>query len=175
MKRQVRRKPANPVYIALAAFSLAMLGSMAYVIHTGRVLSNEHVPNVRAAGRVKLDSTLAHLWFEELQSGDRYVSAEEVWQLLYSAQFYARAMVEGGEDEPDPQRVHRTGECNSRSQVLKNLVELDLVKGTDADIPPRIPVPISCSVFSQARPWPVAHPVPPCVVKPPTDRRAGRC
>lgn len=98
MKGLVQGKYANPFYAALAAFALAILGSMAYVIYSGWVVSREHVPNVRAAGRVKVDTTLAHLWFEELQSGDRHERPEAVWQLLDSARFYARAMLEGGQD-----------------------------------------------------------------------------
>jgi len=86
------------VYVALVIFSVAMLGAMGYALQTGARVSAEHSPLVRASARIKLDATLAHLWFEEILSGDRHESMDEVRRLLRSARFYTLAMVEGGED-----------------------------------------------------------------------------
>jgi C4-dicarboxylate-specific signal transduction histidine kinase len=84
------------VYFALGAFSLALLGAMGYVMHTGAKVHTKYVPLVRASGEIKLDATLAHLWFEEILSGDRHESMDEVWGRLETARRNARAMIEGG-------------------------------------------------------------------------------
>jgi len=84
------------VYAALAAFSVALLGAMGFVLHTGTRVSTEHMPLVRASAAVKLDTTLAHLWFEEILSGDRHESMDEVRSRLATARQNARTMVESG-------------------------------------------------------------------------------
>lgn len=99
MHKKDGQSTALPVYLALILFSLALLVSMAYAIRSGWLLDNEHVPNVRAVDRIKLDTTLAHLWFEEALSGDRNQTYQQVWDLLDSASFYVQAMIRGGEDE----------------------------------------------------------------------------
>jgi len=126
----VRRSPAWHVYFALTAFSLAMLGAMMYVLHTGWRLSTEYVPIVRAAARVKLDATLAHLWFEEVLSGDEHESISEVWLRLDSARFYAHAMVQGGQDEEgriiplEDARLHRKlGEVERKLTEFRTVTE----------------------------------------------------
>lgn len=93
---------AGPIYAALIAFSLAMLIAMTTAIQSGWEVENEYVPNVRAVAHFKLDSTLAHLWFEELLSGDSNESMEEVWRLLDSAHFYLDAMTHGAADAQGP-------------------------------------------------------------------------
>jgi PAS domain S-box-containing protein len=51
---------------------------------------------VDAVKEVKLQLTTAHLWFEESISGDRHEKIEDVWQYLDQADWYARAMLMGG-------------------------------------------------------------------------------
>jgi len=45
---------------------------------------------------IKLEATSAHLWFEEIVSGDRSEDIDQVYQHLDQAQWYATAMLEGG-------------------------------------------------------------------------------
>jgi len=56
-------------------------------------------PLVDAAMEIKLTATKAHLLFEEIMAGDEGESIDEVWKLLAESGFYARAIVEGGEND----------------------------------------------------------------------------
>ena len=98
------------LYLTLAVFTVTIVGSMVYVLHTGTQMSVTHGPQIDAAMEIKLEATSAHLWFEEVVGGDRHEDLEEVLRHLDSAQWYAQAMLEGGEnsegrfvplDEPD--------------------------------------------------------------------------
>jgi len=98
MKISASRISARGVYFGLGVFSVALLGAMGHVMLIGARVGDTYVPLVRAAEEIKLDATLAHLWFEEILSGDRHESMDQVWNGLESARFYARAMVQGAED-----------------------------------------------------------------------------
>jgi len=54
-------------------------------------------PLIDAAMEMRLEATTAHLWFEEIISGDRKVEIETVWTHLDRAQWYTSAMLVGGE------------------------------------------------------------------------------
>jgi PAS domain S-box-containing protein len=73
-----------------------MIGGMVYVLNTGTRMSTKQTPLIDAATGIKLAATTAHLWFEEILSGDRHEEMNDVWELLDSADWYARAMLEGG-------------------------------------------------------------------------------
>ncbi|MDH3228034.1 MAG: ATP-binding protein [Thermoleophilia bacterium] len=89
------------VYVGLGVFSLALVGAMGHVMLIGATVGDTYVPLVRAAEEIKLDATLAHLWFEEILSGDRHESIDEVWARLEATRRNVRAMVEGGGDRRD--------------------------------------------------------------------------
>jgi len=87
-----------PVYVTLAVFAVAMIGAMAYVLWAEARVNVRSVPRVDAVMEIKLSSTLAHLWFEEVLSGDRNESIEEVRSLLDRADRHAGALLEGARD-----------------------------------------------------------------------------
>ncbi len=64
---------------------------MFYSLYIGRGLAERYAPLVDAAMEIKLEATTAHLWFEEIISGDRFVDIDEVWKHLDQAKWYARA------------------------------------------------------------------------------------
>ncbi len=55
-------------------------------------------PLVDATMKIKLETTTAHLWFEEIISGDRIEKIEDVIKHIDNAIWYATAMLEGGEN-----------------------------------------------------------------------------
>ncbi len=83
----------------LLALTLLIAGVMVYTLFTGRSMTERYAPLADAAMEIKLEATIAHLWFEEIISGDRYVEIEEVFSHLDQAAWYARAMLEGGENQ----------------------------------------------------------------------------
>lgn len=88
-----------PVYAALTIFAVAMIGAMAYVLETGTRIHVRATPRVDAVVEVKMAVTLAHLWFEEILSGDRNESMTEVWRLIGRADWHAMALVDGGRND----------------------------------------------------------------------------
>ncbi|MDT8446740.1 MAG: response regulator [bacterium] len=79
---------------------------------------SKHAPLVDAAMEIQLKVTTAHLWLEEVLSGDQSRSVEIVWDMLDQADWYAQAMLQGGDnfegrfvasgDEPVIQEVKAT-------------------------------------------------------------------
>lgn len=63
----------------------------------GNRLLVEKAPLIEAAEEIKVNGTLAHLWFEEVLSGDTTQSIQEVWYYLDIADWHALALLEGGD------------------------------------------------------------------------------
>ncbi len=95
MKNKIDRRPS---ILWVPVLTLAMVGVMLYSSFLGRSMAVRFAPLVDAAMEIKLEATTAHLWFEEIIGGDRYADIEEVWEHLDQAQWYARTMLEGGEN-----------------------------------------------------------------------------
>lgn len=87
---------AWPIYLTLVTFAVLMIGAMVYVLRTGTRLTVRHTPLLKAAMEIRLEGAEAHLWLEEILSGDRETDMSEVWGHLDAADWYARAMMEGG-------------------------------------------------------------------------------
>jgi len=85
------------LYAVLAVLGSAMVLAMFYILGAGTRMSRRHVPQIDAAVQIQLEATTAHLWFEEILSGDRLVDMDEVWRRIDAADRYAAAMLDGGE------------------------------------------------------------------------------
>jgi C4-dicarboxylate-specific signal transduction histidine kinase len=88
--------PPWSITVAMAALSALLVGAMVYALRTGMRMSLEHAPLIDAAMEIRLGATTAHLWFEEILSGDRNESMDQVWAHLDSADWYTGAMLDGG-------------------------------------------------------------------------------
>ena len=73
-----------------------VLSMMGFMLYTGNKIITTYEPLIEASKELKLETTQAHLWFEEIISGDRNEKIETVWQHLDLADWYALAMLEGG-------------------------------------------------------------------------------
>jgi len=87
----------NNVWVAVS--TAVMVSAMFYSFHAGSNMARRYAPLVDAAMEIKLEATTAHLWFEEIISGDRYIDLNNVWRHLDQAAWYARAMLDGGENQ----------------------------------------------------------------------------
>ncbi|MEW8288507.1 MAG: EAL domain-containing protein [Candidatus Thiodiazotropha endolucinida] len=83
-------------FIIVISISLGIVG---YLVMTGEQMVSRHTPQIDAAMEIKVNATLAHLWFEEIISGDRYEQIDDVWSYLDESDWYARALLEGGTNE----------------------------------------------------------------------------
>ena len=83
-------------YLLIGITGLVVFGMIAYSHHKAIRMTTVYAPLIDAAMDIKLEATTAHLWFEEILSGDRHEDMEAVWNHLDQADWYARAMLEGG-------------------------------------------------------------------------------
>ena len=82
----------------VAVFTLAVIGVMLYSSFTGGIIAERYAPLVDAAMEIKLEASIGHLCFMELETEESDVDIDDVWRHLDQAEWYARAMLEGGEN-----------------------------------------------------------------------------
>jgi len=84
----------------LTALSLLVtsvfLSMMGFMLYTGNRIITTSEPLMKASMELKFEATQAHLWFEEIVSGDKNENIDSVWKHLDHADWYAEAMLEGG-------------------------------------------------------------------------------
>lgn len=89
-----------PLRMLLLVVTTGLIALMAagFSYYTGYRMSAVYTPLADAVMEIKLEATRAHLWFEEILSGDRNEDIDTVWSHLERADWYATAMLEGGEN-----------------------------------------------------------------------------
>ncbi len=99
------KEPADNRSKLLLMYGLAglaaavVLFSMIDTLVVGMRMTARHTPQMGAARKIQLEATRAHLWLEEIVSGDKTADMTEVWRLIDSADWYAQALLEGAESE----------------------------------------------------------------------------
>lgn len=95
-------KEKSPVmlkmYLMLGFVTSVMFFSMVFIFFMGRRMTAIYTPLIDATMEIKLEATRGHLWFEEIISGDNSESMEFVIELIDNSDWYAKAMLEGGEN-----------------------------------------------------------------------------
>lgn len=86
-----------PIILAFILFAV-IIAAMIFSLFNGTRLAEIHAPMQDAAMEIKLEAAIAHLWFEEIISGDRYEDISQVWSHLDQSAWYANAMLIGGEN-----------------------------------------------------------------------------
>ncbi|WP_163339436.1 hypothetical protein [Desulfopila sp. IMCC35008] len=96
----IDKKSHSPwgLYFTIGGMGVMILLAMGFGFYLGNYMVTKYTPLVDAAMEIKLEATTAHLWLEEMSSGDRYRDIESVHRHLDEAQWYARAMLEGGKN-----------------------------------------------------------------------------
>jgi len=91
-------RPSWRMYLLILILGVGLLAVMRYSFDTGNRMNMFYSPLIEAAINIKLEATIAHLWLEEIISGDRSEDMKSVWTHLNQAEWYANAMLEGGEN-----------------------------------------------------------------------------
>lgn len=86
------------IFLVIITISIIVIGVVAYSFHLGYRMSAKFSPLVDATMEIRLETTTAHLWFEEIISGDRNEKIENVLKRIDKAMWYATAMLEGGDN-----------------------------------------------------------------------------
>ena len=92
---QTRKFPLE-LYLLLMCLWILLASIVVYGIVTGIRLYEKHTPLADAAMIIQLDATTAHLWLEEVLSGDIHESEETVWNHLDNACRITEFMLYGG-------------------------------------------------------------------------------
>lgn len=83
-------------YTLISIVSSFIIAAMISSFFMSDRMINKYAPLVDAAMEIKLEATTAHLWFEEIISGDRHENIEAITAHIDQALWYAQAMLEGG-------------------------------------------------------------------------------
>lgn len=82
----------------ITVIGLMVIAMIVYSAKTGLRMSQHYTPLIDAAMEIKQEATIGHLWFEEILADDRNESIETVRAHLKQADWYAQAMLEGGQN-----------------------------------------------------------------------------
>ncbi|WED23532.1 EAL domain-containing protein [Vibrio sp. JC009] len=87
---------AKRMYGLTASLAITVITLAILLFYQGNRLLVEKTPMIEAAEEIKVNGAMAHLWFEEVLSGDTTQSIQEVWYYLDLSDWYALALLEGG-------------------------------------------------------------------------------
>ncbi|MEA3224771.1 MAG: hypothetical protein U9Q07_02390, partial [Planctomycetota bacterium] len=97
-ERSKRRKnPVLWIYLLIGFVAAVAVSSMGYILYVGNHMVAEHAPLIDAALKIEIEATTSHLLLEEVISGDRHASIDDVLVPIDKADWYVQAMLEGGE------------------------------------------------------------------------------
>ena len=87
-------------FIAMIGFIGALIIAMiVYSAETGLRMSQRYMPLIDAAMEIKFEGTTAYLWYEEFIANDPDATMELVLKHMDQADWYARAILEGGTND----------------------------------------------------------------------------
>jgi hypothetical protein len=112
-KHQIARNQRQLALIlwAIGALLISMVG---FSFHYGNEMTMVYTPLIHASMEIKLKATAAHMRVIEIVSGDTSKETGLIWQWLDEADWYAHAMLQGGEnqegvfvplDDPEMRRI----------------------------------------------------------------------
>ncbi len=79
------------IYLQVGFIGLLIVATLWYGLQTSNRITKQYAPLAHAAMHISLEATRAHLWFEEIISGDRTESIDTVWKHIDQAESCARA------------------------------------------------------------------------------------
>lgn len=93
LKSSSLRKKLLRIYLVIGIMSVVIVGSMGYSYHKCNRMVAVNSQLIDAANEIKVNVTMGHLWLEEIISGDRYESIEDVLGHLDKADRYAQVIL----------------------------------------------------------------------------------
>ena len=125
----VLNKDISPrrLHLMLAVVLVLTVGAIDVLYRANRAIMRQS-PQVHAVSEIKLKLALAHIRLEESIRGDYHEDAEGVWRHLDEADWYARAILEGGRNSEET----ITATDNPRLQDAIREIRHKLVEFRDA-------------------------------------------
>lgn len=110
------------VHLLIGIVGLVVIGSVSYGYVRSSQLYNKYVPLIDASMEMRLEASTAYLWFEEMLAGDKSKSMDDILTRLDRADWYSKAMIEGGES--GHVKLVYDGDSPFRESILKLQVQL---------------------------------------------------
>jgi PAS domain S-box-containing protein len=98
MKDENLFKSKRSSYFMMGVIAIIVFTAMTYSLYSSNRMITRYSPLVDATMEIRYELTTAHLWLEEIISGDRYENIENVMEHLQQVHWYAQAMLEGGQN-----------------------------------------------------------------------------
>ncbi len=138
---------STKIALLTVLLTISMASAMFYSSYLGRDIAQRYTPLIDASMKIQVEATMADLWFEKVISGDKTITIEEVWQHIDQAEWYAQAILSGGEnrdghlipiDDPDLRSqieqtiaeihafreiAHKRWETRSKSDIDSNIIQ----------------------------------------------------
>ncbi len=108
------------IYAVTILVSLIVTSIVWYGFHRSNVMHDMYMPLIDASMEIKLKSTTAHLWLEEILSGDLNEDLDQIWKQMDKADWYAQAMLYGGVNEQGIYIPLKNNEMRGDIEVVKN-------------------------------------------------------
>lgn len=86
------------LYSGIFVMGLIIVCAMVFSFLVGKKMIEKYTPLIDAVMEIRLEATTAHLWFEEIISGDAFEDMDIVKNHFEQSLWYATAMLEGGEN-----------------------------------------------------------------------------
>jgi signal transduction histidine kinase len=111
------------VILITGTFSIIQLQNL---YESSKEVVLQQIPLQNAVTEIKLNTTTAHLWFEEITNGNEEKSAiKVVWQLLDDSLWYADSIVKGGTRGQDTfYPIHDEAIAGQIAKIKQNIEEL---------------------------------------------------
>ncbi|MFZ5722854.1 MAG: GAF domain-containing protein [Pseudomonadota bacterium] len=91
-----RPERASRIHLLLFLMMLGIAMLMGWTAWTARSMVETFLPQAAAAAAARLQVTEAHLWLEEIVSGDASESPQQVWDLIAQTRALLQALQSGG-------------------------------------------------------------------------------
>ncbi len=141
LKSTNKKRPLLRIYLLIGFVAAVTVGSMGFIFYLGNRMVAGCAPMIDAAMEIKLEATTGHLRLEEMISGDRDQSIEDVLKHIDQADWYAQAMLEGGQNAEgkfvplkDPGLRQEIEEVREKLREFKDIARRRLQSGSDAGI-----------------------------------------
>lgn len=100
-KKQENTRLPWKMYVLLVGISIMTIAIIIFGFSQSNEMITRYGPLMHSSVLIKAEATSAHLWFEEIVSGDINEEIQIVWVHLDRANWFAKAMLDGGSNEHD--------------------------------------------------------------------------
>ena len=106
----------------IGIMGLVVISIVGYGFYKGARINAQYVPLLDASMEMRLEATTAYLWFEETLGGDKSKGMGVVWKHMGQADWYASAMLEGGNIHGGPVMPIDDTKMRQRIREMKKLL-----------------------------------------------------